>query len=119
MNRQDPEGHDAAVDRLCQIARRRSGDQFESKAIGLDARLSALVGLGAALAVCSPFPILRSLAEQAMAAGVTSEEMLGVLMAVAPTIGTARVVTNTPTLALALGYDVDAALEGTENSTGE
>jgi hypothetical protein len=54
-----------------------------------------------------------------MAAGVTSEEMLGVLMAVAPTIGTARVVTNTPTLALALGYDVDAALEGTENSTGE
>ena len=119
MNRQDPDGHDAAVDRLNSIAHRRSGDQFESKAIGLDTRLSALAGLAAALAVCSPFTTLRSLAEQAMAAGVTAEEMLGVLMAVGPTIGTARVVANTPTLALALGYNVDAALECTDNLTGE
>jgi hypothetical protein len=45
--------------------------------------------------------------------------VLGVLVAIAPTIGTARVVINTPTLALALGYDVDAALEDTDYAVGE
>jgi hypothetical protein len=37
--------------------------------------------------------------------------MVGGLVAVAPTIGVARAVSGAPELALALGYDVDAALE--------
>ncbi len=112
-----PDGRDTAVDQLCEVARRRSDGQHQANAVGLGSKVSALAGLGAALALCSQLPIVRSLAEQAIAAGATEEEMLGVFMAVAPTIGTARVVANTPTLALALGYDIDAALESTETST--
>ena len=40
-----------------------------------------------------------------------SQEIVGVLIAVAPTVGLARVVSAAPELALAIGYDVDAALE--------
>lgn len=113
MNPHDP---DIAAGKLSDMAHRRSAVRFEPKATGLDRKLIALAGLGAALALCTPSPTLRSLAQHAMAAGATREEVLGVLLAVAPTIGTARVVSNTPTLALALGYDVDAALEDTENT---
>ena len=116
MNAHGPDSPDIAVDQLWDMAHRRSAVRYEPKATGLDRKLIALAGLGAALALCSPSQSLRSLAEHAMAAGATREEVLGVLMAVAPTIGTARVVSNTPMLALALGYDVDAALEDTEST---
>ena len=36
-------------------------------------------------------------------------------IAVAPTVGMARVVSAAPELALALGYDVDAAIEARED----
>ena len=39
------------------------------------------------------------------------DEIVGTLIAVAPVIGLARVVSDAPELALALGYDVEAALE--------
>ena len=42
------------------------------------------------------------------------DEIVGTLIAVAPTIGLRRVVSAAPELALALGYDVDAALETPE-----
>ena len=116
MNAED---QSTALRQLGIVARLRSGGQYGPEATGLDSRVSALAGLGAALALCSPFPTVRLLAEQAMTAGATAEEVLGVLLAIAPTIGTARVVTNTPTLALALGYDVDAALEDTDYAVGE
>ena len=53
----------------------------------------------------------QSVVETALAAGATVDEVVGTLIAVAPTIGLARVVSAAPELALALGYDVDAALE--------
>ena len=40
------------------------------------------------------------------------DEIVGTLIAVAPTVGIARVVSAAPELALALGYDVEAAFEG-------
>lgn len=119
MNTEDQDGQNATVRRLGAFARLRSGDQHELDDVGLDSRVCALAGLGATLALCSPFATVRLLTEQARAAGATAEEMLGVLLAIAPTIGTARVVANTPTLALALGYDVDAALEDTDHAVGE
>lgn len=85
---------------------------------GLDSRVRALAGVGAALALSSPSDTFRSLVGRAMAAGVTVEEMLGALVAVAPTIGAARVVANTPRFARALGYEIEAALEESENGTG-
>ena len=44
----------------------------------------------------------------------TVDEIVGTLIAVAPIVGTARVVSAAPELALALGYDIEAALEGVE-----
>ena len=56
----------------------------------------------------------QSSVELALAAGATVDEIVGCLIAVAPIIGLARVVSAAPELALALGYDVEAALEGQE-----
>jgi len=49
--------------------------------------------------------------EVAFATGASIDEIVGTLIAVAPTVGLPRVVSAAPELALALGYDVDAALE--------
>jgi hypothetical protein len=49
--------------------------------------------------------------EDALATGASLDEIVGILIAVAPAIGLGRVVSAAPELALALGYDVDAALE--------
>ena len=47
----------------------------------------------------------------ALAAGASNDEIVASLEAVTPVTGAARVVQCTPKIALALGYDVDAALE--------
>ena len=47
----------------------------------------------------------------ALAAGATSNEIVATLEAVTPVTGTARVVSCAPKLALALGYDVEEALD--------
>jgi hypothetical protein len=44
---------------------------------------------------------------------------VGVLIAVAPTAGLARAVSAAPELALAIGYDVDAALEAIDSNGGD
>jgi alkylhydroperoxidase/carboxymuconolactone decarboxylase family protein YurZ len=54
----------------------------------------------------------------ALAAGATADEIVGTLMAVAPITGVTRVVTAAPEFALALGYDLDAALEGWDGDPG-
>jgi hypothetical protein len=55
----------------------------------------------------------QAIVETAHATGATFDEIVGCLIAVAPVVGLARVVSAAPELALALGYDVDAALEAT------
>ena len=47
----------------------------------------------------------------ALAAGATVDEIVGVLIAVAPNVGLARIVSAASEVALAIGYDIDAALE--------
>src|SRR5688500_15530118 len=42
----------------------------------------------------------------ALASGVTAEELVELLIALAPVLGSARVVSAAPKLGLALGYDV-------------
>jgi alkylhydroperoxidase/carboxymuconolactone decarboxylase family protein YurZ len=80
-------------------------------ASGLDPKSHALLRLGASLAVDAAPSSYQSVVETALAAGATVEEIVGCLIAVAPIVGLARVVSAAPELALALGYDVDAALE--------
>lgn len=92
-------------------------DADTSVAARLDLREYALVRLASLLALDSAPSSYQAGVDRALAAGSTVEDVLGVLVAIAPIIGTARVVSAAPELALALGHDVDNAFEsppGTE-----
>jgi 4-carboxymuconolactone decarboxylase len=78
---------------------------------GLDAKTRALVRLAALLALGAAPVSYHWSVGAALDAGATPEEILGVLIAVAPISGVARVVLATPEVALSLGYDLDAAFE--------
>jgi len=73
---------------------------------GLDPKTQALVGLGVLLAVDAATVSVRWVVELAIQAGATEDEIVGVLLAIAPAVGQARTVAVAPRLALALGYDV-------------
>jgi alkylhydroperoxidase/carboxymuconolactone decarboxylase family protein YurZ len=80
----------------------------------LDPKTHALVRLGALLAADAAPSSYQETVEAALAAGATIDQIVGTVIAVAPTVGLARIVSAAPELALALGYDVDAALETQE-----
>jgi alkylhydroperoxidase/carboxymuconolactone decarboxylase family protein YurZ len=82
----------------------------------LDQKTHALVRLGAALAIDSAPSAYQATVDVALAAGADIDEIVGTLIAVAPTVGLARVVSVAPELALALGYDLDAAFEATDEN---
>jgi alkylhydroperoxidase/carboxymuconolactone decarboxylase family protein YurZ len=81
----------------------------------LDQKTHALVRLGATLALDASPSSYQSAVEPALAAGASIDEIVGTLIAVAPTLGLARIVSAAPELALALGYDVDAAIESRDD----
>jgi 4-carboxymuconolactone decarboxylase len=74
---------------------------------GLDPKVQALVGLGALLSVDAATVSVRLVVDLAYRAGATEDEIVGVLLAIAPAVGHARTVAVAPRLALALGYDVE------------
>ena len=77
----------------------------------LDPKTVALLQLGASVAIGSPAVCLEWSAGRALAAGASEDEIADVLLAVAPVAGLGRIVSAAPELAIALGYDVSAALE--------
>ena len=77
----------------------------------IDHRTAALVRLAATVAVDAAPSTFQHAVSLALAAGATGNEIVASLEAVTPVTGAARVVQCAPKLALALGYDVDAALE--------
>ena len=77
----------------------------------IDEKTAALVRVAATIAVdAAPYSFQHAIS-LALAAGATNDEIVASLEAVTPVTGAARVVQCAPKLALALGYDVDAALE--------
>ncbi len=68
-------------------------------------KVDLLVRLGALVAVGAATASLRRTVELARDAGASEAEIVGVLVAVAPTVGLARVVSTAPKLASAIGYD--------------
>jgi 4-carboxymuconolactone decarboxylase len=77
----------------------------------LDPKTHALVRLAALIVLdAAPQSYARSV-EAALLAGASREEIVGTLIAAMPVVGSARIVSAAPKLGLALGYDVDAALE--------
>jgi 4-carboxymuconolactone decarboxylase len=84
---------------------------------GLDPRSAALVRLGVLIAVDGPASSFEWATAAAMATGATAEEMVGVLVAAGPLVGSAHVVSVAPRLARALGYDIDSELERLDIAT--
>ena len=76
--------------------------------VALQPKIDLLVELGALLALGAATSSLKVTVGRAVAAGATESEIVGVLLAVAPAMGLARVVSSAPKLALAIGYDIDA-----------
>ena len=85
------------------------GSPFVAAAI--DSKTAALVRLAATVAVDAAPASFQHAVALALAAGASHNEIVASLEAVTPVTGAARVVQCTPKIALALGYDVDAALE--------
>jgi len=77
----------------------------------IDGRMAALVRVAATIAVDAAPSSFQRAVSRALAAGVSPDEIVATLEAVTPVTGAARVVQCAPKIALALGYDVDAALE--------
>jgi len=77
----------------------------------LDEKTNALVRLGALVAVDATAPCYMWSVEAARRCGASDDEIAGCLIATLPALGVANVVAATPKLALALGYDITAALE--------
>ena len=77
----------------------------------MDQRTVALLRIAAAIAVDAAPSSFQHAVAHALAAGATSNEIVATLDAVTPVTGAARVVQCVPKVALALGYDVEEALE--------
>ena len=82
-----------------------------NEAAGLETKTQALVRLGGLVAMGDAPGSCHWAAEAALDAGATAEDVVGVLVSVAPICGLARVVSATPEVALAIGYDLDQAFE--------
>jgi 4-carboxymuconolactone decarboxylase len=78
---------------------------------GLDARTAAVAHVAALVALRAPPPSYRHAVERALAAGASPDDLVDTLKVVAGAVGLARVVSAAPRLSLALGYDIDDALE--------
>jgi alkylhydroperoxidase/carboxymuconolactone decarboxylase family protein YurZ len=70
-------------------------------------KVDVLVRLGALLALGAATTSLRTAVDCAKQAGATDAEIVGVLIAVAPAVGLARVVSTAPRLATAIGYRLE------------
>jgi 4-carboxymuconolactone decarboxylase len=77
----------------------------------LDPRTLALTRLAALVAVGGAGPSYGAQTDASVDAGATATEIVDVLVGVIPVAGLPRVVAAAPQVALALGYDIDEALE--------
>ena len=93
----------------------RSAVGADSRSLGaggdLDAKTNALVRLAALLSIGAATCSCRAAVELARAGGASDAESVGVLEAIVPAVGGARVVGAAPRLALAIDYDVDDVAE--------
>jgi alkylhydroperoxidase/carboxymuconolactone decarboxylase family protein YurZ len=81
------------------------------ESVSLDPKTLALVRLAALIAVGGAVPSYGAEADAAVSAGATAAEIVEVLVGVVPVVGLPSVVAAAPSLAMALGYDINDALE--------
>jgi 4-carboxymuconolactone decarboxylase len=77
----------------------------------LEPKIRSLVRLAAYVALDASPQAYALAVETAVSSGASPDEMIGILFAVAPAVGVARVVSAAPRLASAMGFDVDRAME--------
>ncbi len=82
----------------------------------LDARTCAMTRIASLIALDTASPSYFTPVDEARAAGATDAEIVGCLVGLMPVVGVPRVVSAAPKLALALGYDVVAALEESDSA---
>ncbi|HEY5531922.1 MAG TPA: carboxymuconolactone decarboxylase family protein [Candidatus Anoxymicrobiaceae bacterium] len=74
---------------------------------GLDPKTHALVRIAALISVdAAPASFMWQIGV-ALESGVTPEDIVGVVVALAPTVGMAKIVATAPEIALALGIDLE------------
>ena len=78
---------------------------------GLDERAATLAWLAVLVALRASPASYRACVDRALAVGASVDDVIDTLKVVASRVGLARVVAAAPGLALALGYDIDSALE--------
>ncbi len=79
---------------------------------GLDSRSYALVKVAALIALDAPPASYLWQVGNAVAAGCTATDLLGVLIAIAPQVGGPRTVAAAPELMVALGLTLPAEVDG-------
>ncbi len=79
---------------------------------GLDSKSLALARVAALVAVGGAEPSFGSQADAAVSAGASPGEIVDVLVGIIPVVGLPRVVAAAPKVAMALGYDIEEALDG-------
>jgi alkylhydroperoxidase/carboxymuconolactone decarboxylase family protein YurZ len=87
------------------------GDENTRGASALDAKTAALARLAANIALDAAPSSIQHAVALALAAGATNAEIVATLEVITPVTGAARVVSSAPKVGLALGYDVEDALE--------
>jgi len=81
----------------------------------IDSGTLALMRLATLVAIGPADPLLHEVIGEALDAGLDSDTIVASLIEVAPTIGINHLVAAAPTLALALGYDLDSRLESLDD----
>ena len=108
------------IERLRRLAINDARVAFEGGAAvasgELDPRTLHLVRLAALVAVGGAVPSYGALVDDAIAAGATAAEIVGLLIDVIPIVGLPCVVAAAPKLAMALGHDTDDVFQS--ESTG-
>ena len=84
-------------------------------ASALEPKTAALLQVAVLVAIGSSAVCLEWTAGRALAAGATEDEIADVLLAIAPVAGLGRIVAAAPEVATALGYDIAAALEESDD----
>ena len=87
------------------------GEEGSLVASRLDRKTHSLAQITALVAIDASPHSYAAQVEAARHAGATPEEIVGTLVAAIAVVGAPRVVSAAPKLGLALGYDLDAALE--------
>jgi 4-carboxymuconolactone decarboxylase len=85
------------------------GSSFAASVV--DEKTEALLRLAATIALDAAPASFQHAVALALAAGASMDEIVAVLEAVTPVTGASRVVQCAPKISLALGYDVEDALE--------